>query len=92
MRLDFRTIGAGIGMNVYLLLTLLGFGHKHHLLSEKGAPTGNTFTVYRDVEYINRKDNGMSKNLYTFLQINPARGEVKRRVVVRSILRLLLGI
>lgn len=31
------------------------------------------------------------QNVYTYLQINPARGEVKRRVVVRSILRLLLG-
>lgn len=31
------------------------------------------------------------RNMYTFLEINPARGEVRRRVVVRSILRLILG-
>ncbi len=34
----------------------------------------------------------MMKNVYTFLEINPARGTVKRRVAVRSILRLILGL
>ena len=32
------------------------------------------------------------QNVYTYLQINPARGEVRRRYAVRSFWRLLLGI
>ncbi len=32
-----------------------------------------------------------SNYMYTYLEINPARGEVRRRVVVRSIWRLILG-
>lgn len=31
------------------------------------------------------------ENMYTYLEINPGRGEVRRRVVVRSIWRLILG-
>lgn len=31
------------------------------------------------------------QNVYTYLQINPARGEVRRRYAVRSFWRLLLG-
>ena len=34
----------------------------------------------------------MMKNVYTFLEINPARGTVKRHVAIRSILRLILGL
>ena len=33
----------------------------------------------------------MNQCYYTYLQINPARGEVKRRLIVRSWWRLLLG-